>query len=104
MNIYRIYDTKSEIYSRTFILEHNDKTAIRLFLQACADTGNQIGSAPEDFVLCKIGLDDDASGIPMLDQAPSTILTGREALVMLQGVATADPTPLPPMAEIKASA
>ena len=54
MNIYTIYDSKSESYMRPIFCKTNGE-ALRIFTDIANDPGHSVGMHPEDYTLFLIG-------------------------------------------------
>ncbi len=60
--IYSVYDSTAEAYLEPFFAK-NDGTARRSFSVAVNEPGHDFGKFPQDFVLFKIGMWDELSGV-----------------------------------------
>lgn len=54
MQLYSVYDKKSEVYANPFVLRNNAE-ALRGFATACNDPKTMMHSNPEDFELVVVG-------------------------------------------------
>lgn len=59
--LFTVYDKKLEAYAQPYF-SPNIATALRAFVDACADKGSMLYQHPEDFQLCKIADYDDQTG------------------------------------------
>jgi hypothetical protein len=62
MNLYSIYDTKTEMFSRNVVVQENNSVAIRSFGETM-ESENQISKYPEDFSLYCLGSFDPQTGL-----------------------------------------
>ncbi len=76
-NIYSIYDSKSETYSKPFHML-NDQVAIRSASDLLASQNSEIANHPEDFTMFLIGEWDDNSCAFNIRETPKNILRFHE--------------------------
>lgn len=69
LNVYSIYDEKSQSYGTPFFMA-TDGLAARAFSDLVKDTTTLVGMHPEDFVLYQIGSFDDASAVLVSEDVP----------------------------------
>lgn len=79
MKLFRIYDSKAELYARIF-QEQTDATARRAFGAACKDPESPYHGHPEDYSLWRVGSEDDTLGTITPEIAPVMVCTAQEAL------------------------
>lgn len=77
-NVYSIYDSKSETYSKPFHM-HNDAIAIRSATDLLKSQNSEIANHPEDFTLFLLGEWDDNSAVFAIRETPKNILRFHEA-------------------------
>lgn len=88
MNVYSIYDAKSQTYQMPFY-QQNDATCERLLLQTMSSGDSLLRTNPEDFICFHLGNFDDQTGKMELYDAP-------KVLFKLHELRAPDPS-LPPL-------
>jgi len=76
-NLYSIYDSKSETYSKPFHM-HNDSVALRNCTDLASDPNTEVAKHPEDFTLFLIGEWDDNTCEFDIRETPKNILRFHE--------------------------
>lgn len=61
LNAYTVFDTATGAYMRPFFMSA-DGQALRSFSDIANDPDHEVGSHPEDYSLCRIGIFDDQKG------------------------------------------
>ena len=75
--VYSIYDKVAQVYHNPWV-ESSDQTAGRAFSLVCADKDTLYGTCPSDFVLYRVGMFNDVSGVFCECEIPEKILDGRD--------------------------
>lgn len=81
LNVYAVYDLLGESYGQPYFTA-NDKTAVRMFSDACKDPETPVGRHPQDFALFRIGVWNSDSGSLAGTDVPVPVVTG---LALLKG-------------------
>ena len=77
LNVYTIFDQAAKAYVSPFFM-HNHAMATRTFSDQVNQTGNQINSHPEQFILFCIGEYDDQTGEIIPLSTPESLGKGNE--------------------------
>lgn len=77
MKLYRVYDSKAEIFGR-IVEERTDESARRAFGASVASEEGPHASHPEDFSLWRVGQANEDTG-EVVGETPTRIWTGLEA-------------------------
>lgn len=77
-SVYSVRDLKGETYSLPFFAV-NDRVAMRMFGDACADRGTPVGLHPEDYLLFRVGVWNADNGALAGTESPIPVWSGVEA-------------------------
>lgn len=75
--VYSIYDKVAQVYHNPWV-ESSDNTAVRAFSFVCSDKNTLYGMCPSDFVLYRVGMFNDVSGVFCDCELPDKIADGRD--------------------------
>lgn len=89
MNLYQIYDRKSEQVIGMILREHRDAAAIRVFGDVLSNKDTAPGQHPEDFDLIYLGYQSPEGTIDAEEEV-RTVITGTQWLAAQQKPQTAD--------------
>lgn len=83
LKLYAVLDKAAEVYLPPFTARA-DGEASRIFANALADSRSQLAGKTLDVSLFRIGEFDDSTGVGEFDNAPKLLLTGLNAMGILQ--------------------